>query len=143
MDATRLHLSVRLENATYGQPGARHSVEAHFHRASDNVLLIRELLMLWRPLIRQHSIGRIKKISITLHGLVPHSDRQIPLFWQDAQVSEAVQRRYESLSGAMDALNQRFGRDTVSMGSLPRVNHRFTGTKVAFSRIPEQEEFYE
>jgi DNA polymerase-4 len=43
----------------------------------------------------------------------------------------------------MDGLNKRYGRDTITLGSIPQAEHRFSGTKIAFSRIPEKEEFHE
>ena len=42
----------------------------------------------------------------------------------------------------MDRLNARFGRDTVLLGSLPK-RTGFTGTKIAFSRVPQMAEFSE
>jgi DNA polymerase-4 len=43
----------------------------------------------------------------------------------------------------MDHINQRFGRDSIAMGFLPGEVKEFSGTKIAFSRIPKAEEFQE
>lgn len=52
------------------------------------------------------------------------------------------QARSLRLSKALDQLNIRFGKDTVSIG--PRANlPDYVGAKIAFNRIPEDEEFCE
>ena len=43
----------------------------------------------------------------------------------------------------MDGLNKKYGRDTVIMGMPAKKLAHYTGTKVAFTRIPDMEEFYE
>ena len=42
----------------------------------------------------------------------------------------------------MDALNKRYGFNTINLGSCPRTNAGYVGTKIAFTRVPEREEFY-
>ena len=44
---------------------------------------------------------------------------------------------------AMDDLNKKYGLDTVVLGTLPETMSRFSGTKIAFTRIPEKAEFHE
>ena len=47
------------------------------------------------------------------------------------------------MSKALDMLNQKYGRDTVALGMLPAQGRSFSGTKIAFTRIPDVEEFLE
>ncbi|MGE5196228.1 MAG: hypothetical protein ACM3JI_02735 [Anaerolineae bacterium] len=47
------------------------------------------------------------------------------------------------MSRTLDAINQRYGRDSVLLGILPAEGRSFSGTKIAFTRIPEIEEFEE
>lgn len=84
---------------------------------------------------------RIKKISVTLHGLIPLDQVQPELFDDPKETARAARRA--SLSCALDTLNARFGRDTVTLGCLPRRTHAFSGTKIAFTRIPDAAEFHE
>jgi DNA polymerase-4 len=49
----------------------------------------------------------------------------------------------EKISRALDKINHRFGRDSVSVGMLPSQGQSFSGTKIAFTRIPDVEEFLE
>jgi DNA polymerase-4 len=43
----------------------------------------------------------------------------------------------------MDEINHRFGRDTVLIGMTPSQGQSFSGSKIAFTRIPDVEEFSE
>ncbi|NJM36362.1 MAG: DUF4113 domain-containing protein, partial [Rhodomicrobium sp.] len=82
----------------------------------------------------------IRKIGVTLSGLTPLAEEQPDLFgWTPA--CEENPRRLQ-LSAALDRLNARYGRDTVSIGALPGVPP-YTGAKVAFNRIPDRAEFRE
>jgi DNA polymerase-4 len=49
----------------------------------------------------------------------------------------------ERLSLAVDKLNAKIGRDSVAWGVMPNSARAFSGTKIAFARIPDMEEFYE
>jgi len=51
--------------------------------------------------------------------------------------------RAEKMSCALDKINHRFGRDSVSLGMLPSQGRSFSDTKIAFTRIPDVEEFLE
>ena len=53
------------------------------------------------------------------------------------------QQRHARLSVAMDDINAKYGLDTVVLGTLPESMSRFSGTKIAFTRIPEKAEFHE
>ena len=58
-------------------------------------------------------------------------------------------KRYLGFSGYYsgkelnDIINSKFGRDSITIGSLPKNISDFSGTKVAFTRIPDIKEFYE
>jgi len=82
----------------------------------------------------------VRKIGVTLSGLTPVSEEQPDLFgWTPASDEHAGRLK---LSDALDRLNARYGRDTVSIGAAARLP-RYTGTKVAFNRIPDRAEFRE
>ncbi|MAD46349.1 MAG: impB/mucB/samB family protein [Oceanospirillaceae bacterium] len=119
--------------------GDRLHVDARFRHACDNVALKSVLRESWEAIMQHNQGRRVKKVSITLHGLIPQGARQPDLFDQE---DDSTQRR-EQASVAMDTLNAKYGRDTVVMGFLPQNDHPFAGTKIAFTRIPEREEFHE
>ena len=55
----------------------------------------------------------------------------------------ARETRGLALSRAMDRINQRYGRNAVSVGPLNGGRLDRVGTKIAFGRIPELSEFHE
>lgn len=139
--AGRLSLGLRIEH------GPKLGETVRFAPCCDTPALQREALALWDTLIARYQPKRLKKISVTLHGLLAaHApdDGQMDLF--DAAPPRPLRqsaRRRERLSRAMDDLNARFGRDTVTFGGLPRRVRSFSGTRIAFTRIPDAEEFHE
>lgn len=132
-------LSVRVED------GPRVSVEMRFPAVSDNLALMHYLMALWQALVAQHKFTRIKKVSVTFLTLIePERANQPTLF--ETEMSAVAQRRRQAanrLSAAMDRLNGKYGRDTIVMGFTPQKVHAFSGTKIAFTRIPDLEEFHE
>ena len=138
--ATRMDLSVRIEH------GPREALGVQFPPVNDSPALMKELSGLWTELVARTGPLRIKKVSVTVHGLVPLASlRQLELFPSAppmagrADQPEARQR----LSLAIDALNKKFGRDTVTLGMVPSAARGFSGTKIAFTRVPDTAEFQE
>jgi DNA polymerase-4 len=41
----------------------------------------------------------------------------------------------------MDSITQRYGRNALTLGLTERDGRSFTGTKIAFTRIPEASDF--
>ncbi|MFO1243235.1 MAG: DNA-directed DNA polymerase [Rickettsiales bacterium] len=132
-------LSVRVEN------GPRLSVEMRFSPVSDNPALMRHLIVLWQALVTQHKFTRIKKVSVTFLSLVEPKVAQQPTLFDKSPTPRALYRAQAAnrLSAAMDRLNGKYGRDTIVMGFTPQKVHAFSGTKIAFTRIPDLEEFHE
>ena len=79
-------------------------------------------------------------VSVMLGGLIETADQAADLF-QDHAAGTQTQR--EGLCSAIDALNAKFGQDTVQFGELPPHKVAFTGAKIAFGRIPDVAEFTE
>lgn len=70
------------------------------------------------------------KVTIWLSDFVPETQHQLSFFENEKR---------NTVFQAVDAINQKYGRDTVYVGSLH--NHRSTApTRIAFSRIPEIDE---
>jgi DNA polymerase-4 len=58
--------------------------------------------------------------------------------------SEKLQhKKRESLSRALEALNKKYHKDAVSIGIIPKTLSGHVGTKIAFSRVPDMDEFTE
>lgn len=122
------------------QDGPKLYYRAQMEAACDNHQLMHALAGLWQQMLADTGSPTIKKIAVTLHGLEDAASEQPSLFDDDAARHARTKR--ETLSHAMDRLNARFGRDTVLLGSLPK-RTGFTGTKIAFSRVPQMAEFSE
>ena len=135
--ATRLALSTRIEN------GPRFAMELRFFRAQDTQAFLQALDTLWEEMLRASRGARLKKVSVVLYGLVPHSEVEAELFDVLPNMDLRARAKAEQVSRALDALNHRFGRDTVSVGMLPSDGRSFSGTKIAFTRIPDKQEFLE
>ncbi len=145
--ATTLSFSIRLENPSKTEKGQPFEHQVSCWRAQDNMSFLALLTQIWRIMYNKfrgenmQSI-RIKKISITLHGLVAKTDLVHDLL--SDETNERFKRyKCENISHAMDRLNHRFGRDTVLIGMLPSQGKSFSGTKIAFTRIPDMREFME
>jgi DNA polymerase-4 len=133
--ASALSLSIRLES------GPRLKDSLRCYRAQDSMTFLTLLDRLWDKFVAESRGSRIKKVSVTLHELQPASSVQPELFDAVSDVEAKAQGRAEKLSQAMDTINQRFGRDSVLLGMLPSQGREVSGTKIAFTRIPESEEF--
>lgn len=135
--ADSIILSLRSEK------GERLAAEARCCRVQDSFTFLALLAGLWEKLLAGKGAIRVKKISITLHRLKPENTPQAELFSMIPEAEDKRRQKYERASRAMDTLNHRYGRDTVLLGMMPSQGRSFSGTKVAFTRIPDLEEFVE
>lgn len=138
--AAHVSLSVRIEN------GPRLGAQLPASAADDNFTFLAHLETLWTAMLQQVGHKRIKKVSVTLSGLVENGKlhHQGDLFADQASAdTQKTRQKHSKISEAMDRLNKKFGKDTVSLGMLPEAGRSFSGTKIAFTRIPDMEEFLE
>lgn len=96
------------------------------------------LQKLWFPHVGRNLPGRLLQVGINLHGLVPKDKATGDLF-DFAKTSP--KRRH--IDAAMEEVNKRFGPQTVNLGMIPVLSGAPIGTKIAFSRVPDQAEFLE
>jgi DNA polymerase-4 len=133
-------VSFRIEN------GPRLGLEARCEASQDSFIFLQLLDEIWQELMKESKNRRIKKVNIVLHGLVEAKKLQVQpdLFDSLKKPIENKQRaRNEKISAAMDELNRKFGRDTILLGMTAGKTSSSTGTKIAFTRIPDMEEFVE
>lgn len=87
---------------------------------------------------------RLRMVGVTLCEIEAVEGEQGSLFAAlDPDDPLARETRTLSLSRAMDRINERFGRNAVSVGPLHGGRIDRVGTKIAFGRIPEMSEFHE
>ncbi len=135
--SSKLTLSIRTEK------GLRLEGKSIFYRACDNKKILEESKKIWKKLIKKKEIKKIKKISVTLYNLTKKTELQPELFQHFDEKIILNTDRFEKLSQTMDNINTRFGRDSVTLGELPNKIKSFSGTRIAFTRIPDKQEFHE
>lgn len=135
--ASHFSLALRLES------GLRHYAEAHCYRAQDSLTFLHLLDTLWAKLAGEVGRQRIKKVSVNMNDIVAAADLQPDLLPELPEEDLRFREKWEKMSKALDAINQKYGRDKILIGSPREQTPGFTGTKVAFTRIPDTEEFRE
>ena len=87
---------------------------------------------------------RMRMVGVTLCEIEPAAGDQPSLFaYLDPADPLARETRGLALSRAMDRINARFGQSAVSLGPLIGERIDRVGSKIAFGRIPELDEFHE
>lgn len=112
-----------------------------FPPSQDSFTFLRWLDAMWPDLVAK--AGRrasFRHVQIGLFNLVPAAERQHDLFLR-ADDAGSETRRLEQLWSLIDAINDRHGRDTLTLASQLGQNLKYAGTKIAFSRVPGQFEF--
>lgn len=135
--ASTFCLSARLEE------GGRLEYSEQCYRAQDSLTFLHIMERGWAAIQREVKGRRIKKTSVSLYGLVAAEALQPELFGGLSDGELAARQKAEKMSRALDKINHRFGRDSVLVGMLPTQGRSFSGTKIAFTRIPDREEFLE
>lgn len=135
--ATRFGFSARLED------GRRISAEAQCRPAQDSKTFLDILLAFWGTHIPKSTATQVKKLSVVLYGLVAAQDVHPDLLASLAGDAGQSAEKWNRLSHALDRINHRFGRDSALIGMLPSQGSSFSGTKIAFTRIPDRQEFLE
>ncbi len=137
--AKSISLSVRTEDKGRGEAKMRLPKPV-----SDTFTLMHTLDQLWPEAMIEVRWARLKKIAVTLNDIEEMcAPKQLEMFPEMLPVSEIDDERRNKLSAAMDKLNQQFGRDSIALGFVPNQVKTFSGTKIAFTRIPDMEEFQE
>ena len=111
----------------------------------DNFCFLKALEDLWQTMqfdiAQRHANTDLRKISIFITDLYRDQDITLDLFETRDQKKTPVTS--QTLSHAIDGINKRYGANTVNLGLCPKTNAGYLGTKIAFNRIPELEEFWE
>ncbi len=113
------------------------------YRTQDSMTFLNILNQLWKQMLIETKAKNIRKISITLYNLKEASDITPELFTDKEDKEIAARRKRERLCYTLDSINKRYGKDAVTIGVMPSYSRSFSGTKIAFTRIPDFQEFYE
>lgn len=137
-----LHVHAPPQGAPRQARRARDTVALHCAIAptQDTFALLKALDGLWRKVEPDLHAGRLGTVGVSVYHLQACGTRETDLF--DEGPDQGGTSASLRLSQALDALNRRFGKNTVSIGpdaGLPE----YIGAKIAFTRIPDAEDFYE
>ncbi len=142
--ASALSLSVRLLD------GRRWTADARFYAAQDFFTFMQYLDDLWRQMSldcfgvlpeRAPRQRLCKKVSIILYNLQKDGAITDDLFNTEIKKTRVLLEKRQSLSNAVEKLNKKYKNDAVSLGIVPKTLAGHVGTKIAFSRVPDLEEF--
>jgi DNA polymerase-4 len=98
-----------------------------FTEAQDNLLFNRVFLEIWKNVPRKKPL----RVGVSLTDLVPASEHQQDLFDKPQN---------ETLTKAIDALNEKFGKGSIGFGLAGASSKNLT-SKIAFQRVPDLSEF--
>ncbi len=144
--ATKLSFGVRILD------GYKWMNESQFPAAKDVFTIMEHLDSLWMHMCTHYFLctpdtmpkGKIfKKISVALHGLKKSDSITNDLFNENLSHSIMDIKRRESLSNAIETINKKYNNDALSLGLVPKTLAGYVGTKIAFSRVPDRDEFLE
>jgi len=120
--------------------GPRFSMETRMPPTQDSFALLAELDRMWHEFSAEYeSCTRLLKVSVFLFRLYPVEARMEDLFIRRRN----GHTRGESLWHAVDRLGRKYGKNTISLGSQRDLSLQYLGAKIAFTRVPDTEEFRE
>ncbi len=117
-------------------------VDVRLDHVDDNLSFIQTLNHLWGRMTHEFNPWRLKKVSVIMHDLRKPETVTADLF-SISNTRQHQRRVAAELSAGMDALNKKYGANTCHFGACPSTLAGYVGTKIAFSRIPDQAEFWE
>ena len=132
------------------ESGFKSSFQIHVQATNDPFILLQHIDSLWTCMMQQTAQEtntnmryiRIKKVSVTFFGLAMHETITDDLFLPSLHNNHSVAVKNESLTRALETLQARYQKDVVSLGITPKTSAGYVGTKIAFARVPDQEEFW-
>ena len=105
---------------------------------NDDHAVLSALNELWEKAAREVPPKvEIVRVGVTLLDLSPAGERQLDIFLND----DAERQDWETLTGAIDYLNRKFGKRVVTVGPWTPPPGGYAGGKIAYNRIPSAEDF--
>lgn len=118
--------------------GNRWGGDRRFTPSQDNTMIVKALETMWRNMLQEMRPHSLLKISISLSDLYQKEQVTLDLF-ETTNTNKSAHNT--KLSKCIDALNQKYGSNTVNLGNMPDTQTSDLGTKIAFTRIPDISEF--
>lgn len=137
--AARLSLGVRTT------AGYKWYQDATFAHARDPFTFLEHLDALWAQMLSDFNGAQgmtFKKVSVILHNLKTSEELTGDLFSTINSAQTIRHKKQEALANAMDSLQNKYQKETVWLGVTPKTLAGHVGTKIAFARVPDAEEFW-
>lgn len=113
--------------------------EKSFLPTQDTFTVTKALEEMWGKMQHETSKAKLLKVNVMLFDLYESQDVTLDLFEACGVENKTIQNT--RLSEAIDELNKRYGGGAVNLGVCPKASSGYVGTKIAFTRVPELEEF--
>ena len=140
--ATRITFALR---GGTGSKTSNWSWEGAFPAARDDHSFLKSLAEGFAKARRQVNFS-VFSVSIMIHGLEGEGQSTGDLFGgiidpQSGMESAAAREKREKLSDLLDEMRKKHGSKAVSYGHQEEIPGGFVGAKIAFGRIPDEEDF--
>ncbi len=112
--------------------------ESKISPTQDSFTLLEYLDQFWDELPKRS--GPFRKVSVWLYRLSDEGKRARDLFVETRPDGFTKQ---ETLWRSIDKLVARYGRETVTLASQKNLGLQYLGAKIAFTRVPDAQEFRE
>lgn len=127
--------------ATYngGRAEKRWSQDYTLPYVDDDHSIIKALSQLWQMAEQDlKPAAHIPRLNVFLHDIHPKGHIQHDIFIKD----DDQQPKWEKLTAAMDSINKKYKKTAISLGPWVKPPGGYAGAKIAFTRIPEEEDFW-
>lgn len=128
--SSKMSLSIQLEDGGFFESSLP------CYRVNDTLTFLSLFQEMWEVIVSRTKNERMKKISVLFSELEEATSSQYEF------LTDLSKEKGRNISHVLDLINQKYGKDTVSFGVLPN-RADSSETKIAFTRIPEKEEFLE
>jgi DNA polymerase-4 len=112
-------------HAKLTRQGGYFEASKRFSETQDTAFLLQQLQELWQ---RFPKMAAPLRVAVVLHGLIPANSHQMSLF-ENPKKSRMMQ--------AIDSINAKYGRGTVSLGLDEDTKQLVGKDKIAFQRVPD------
>ena len=117
----------------------KYRMERQFPPARDDYTFQREMTYAFESLICAHGQRQIRSVYVMLHGLCKDGGVIDDLFTSARR--EKTRQKHEAICDLMDKMNSRYGAAYLNIGPQPVIPGGYVGGKIAFGRVPTQEDF--
>jgi DNA polymerase-4 len=140
--ANRLYVSLKIRRRPGDPEPMRWARATDLHGAQDDWTCLKALDRIWTPLahaLRDRPSINVAHVMVSFSGLEPRGERQLDL-WASEDPDRA---RWERVTATIDAVNLAANKSLLTLGPWSPPPGGNAGGKIAFTRVPEAEDFWE